>query len=78
MIDITFVRITFVQLRASSRKNKTKFVEKPLDELEATYDPQWLQDKVVNCLDLMIENISHVQFGSYQLGIQHVEKHWQH
>ena len=71
MIDITFVRLTFVQLRASSRKNKTKFIEKPLDELEATYDKQWLQDKVVNCLDLTTENISHVQFCSQQLEIQY-------
>ena len=59
-----FVRLIFLQLRASNKKNKTKFIEKPLDEPEATYDPQWLQDKVVSCMDLMTENRSHVQFST--------------
>ena len=36
-------------LRASTRANKTKFVELPLDELEKMYDPKWLAEKVVSC-----------------------------
>lgn len=61
--SILFVSF-FLQLRASNKKNKTKFIEKPLDELEATYDPQWLQDKVVSCMDLMTENRWHVRFST--------------
>lgn len=41
------------ELRASLRSNRTKFVELPLDELELKYDPEWLQEKVVACWNLM-------------------------
>lgn len=44
--------ISVVCERASTSKNKAKFLELPLDELEKSYDPEWLKSKVVSCRTL--------------------------
>ena len=46
------ITISVVYLRATTNKNKAKFVELPLDELEKSYDPQWLKERVVACRTL--------------------------
>lgn len=43
------INISVVCVRSSTSKNKAKFLELPLDELEKSYDPEWLKEKVVAC-----------------------------
>ena len=56
------ITISVVYLRATTSKNKAKFVELPLDELEKSYDPEWLKAKVVACRTLtsLHENLNTV------------------
>jgi len=39
-------------LRAAVSEQKAKYIELPLDELEAKYDKDWLQERIVRCLAL--------------------------